>query len=251
MTDLSHETSRGSPPRCSPTESAQRLLECVRRHEPTEPFLRAIAEATTSDLSQIRTNRRSGLAFWLNSYNAAAQILLESCLELFDSRLQFFRTPVLTVAGVELSLDDIEHGILRGGRSKYGLGYIPRLARTGLGADYQLELDPRIHFALNCGAASCPAILSYDPMTVDKALNDATKIHLDQTVEYNADRNRVRLPRICLWFISDFGGRSGIRNLLYDFEQVPPGSSPSLRFNSYDWTKVPRRFMDRPSDPFQ
>lgn len=251
MTDPACETSRRTAPGNSPIESAQQLLECVRRHEPTEPFLRAIAEATTADLSQIRTDRRAGLAFWLNSYNAAAQILLESRLELFDSRLQFFRTPALTVAGVGLSLDDIEHGILRGGRSKYGLGYVPRFARTGLGADYQLEPDPRIHFALNCGAASCPAILSYEPMTVDEALDDATKTYLDQTVEYNADRNRVRLPRICLWFIGDFGGRSGIRDLLYEFEQVPPGSSPSLRFKSYDWTKAPRRFTDRPSGPSQ
>lgn len=231
----------------SPTDTARQLLEAVRYDEPTEPFLRVLAEASESDLAPIRTDRQTGLAFWLNVYNAATQLLLDSRPELFDSRLRFFRTPAITLAGVELSLDDIEHGILRGGRSKYGLGYLPRLARTGLGTDYRLDPDPRIHFALNCGAASCPAILAYDPLTVDETLNDATGIYLDRTVEYDTDRNRVRLPRVCLWFIGDFGGRSGLQDLLYDFEQVPPESSPSIRFSSYDWTKAPRQFTDRSS----
>lgn len=186
----------------------------------------------------------AGLAFWLNVYNAATQLLLERRPELFESRLRFFRAPAVTVAGVDLSLDDVEHGIMRGGRSKYGLGYLPRLARTGLDGSYRLEPDPRIHFALNCGAASCPAVLAYDPETVDETLDDATAAHLDRTVEYDADHNRVRVPRVCLWFVGDFGGPSGIRALLYEFEQVPPDSSPSLRFEEYDWTRTPRKFAD-------
>lgn len=228
----------------SPTDVARRLLERVRREEETEPFLRALAEADDTTLSPIRTDRRAGLAFWLDVYNAAAQLLLERRPALFESRLRFFRAPAVTVAGVELSLDDVEHGIVRGGRSKYGLGYLPRLARTGLDGSYRLEPDPRIHFALNCGAESCPAILAYDPETVDETLDDATAAYLDRTVEYDAARNRVRVPRVCLWFLGDFGGPSGVRRLLYEFEQVPPESSPSLRFGAYDWTRTPRKFAD-------
>jgi hypothetical protein len=233
-----------SPLDGSPSVIARRLLERVRSERPTESHLQAIANLDTQELERLRTDRQTALAFWLNIYNAAAQLLLARRPELFDSRWRFFRTTAITAAGVDVSLDDIEHGILRGKRSKYGLGYLPRVARTGFGSDYRLDVDPRIHFALNCGAVSCPAILAYDPDTVDRTLDEATETNLNQTVTYDTDRDRVRLPRVCLWFIGDFGGPSGLRVFLRDHGQIPPESNPSLRFESYDWTKAPRQFAD-------
>lgn len=227
-----------------PVAAARDLLERVRRQEPATDPLRSLAEASHSSLETVREDRRHGLAFWLNVYNAAAQLLLEARPELFDSRWRFFRTPAVTVAGTELSLDDIEHGLLRGRRSKYGLGYLPRLSAAGLPETYRLEPDPRIHFALNCGAANCPAVLAYGAETIDETLDRATKDQLDRTVVYDAERDRVRLPRVCLWFVGDFGGRSGLRSFLRAFEQIPPGASPALRFQSYDWTRAPRKFAE-------
>jgi len=226
----------------SPATLASRLLESVRREQPTASHREALATVDESALDRVRTDRRTALTFWLNVYNAAAQLLLERRPDLFDSRWRFFRTTAITVAGVDLSLDDIEHGLMRDSRSKYGLGYLPRLARTGFGADYRLDPDPRIHFALNCGAASCPAILSYDRDSVDRTLDDATASHLDRAVTYDADRGRVHVPRLCLWYIGDFGGPAGLRAFLRYHGQLPPESNPSLRFTDYDWTKVPRKF---------
>jgi hypothetical protein len=226
---------------------ARLLLERVRRKQSPSAHRQALAALDESALAQVRTDRRTALAFWLNVYNAATQLLLERRPGLFESRWRFFRATAITVADVDLSLDDIEHGILRGRRSKYGLGYLPRLARAGLGTDYRFDLDPRIHFALNCGAASCPSILAYDPAGVDRTLDDATASYLEQTVTYDADRGRVRVPRLCLWYIGDFGGPSGLRAFLRDHEQIPPGSNPSLRFTDYDWTKAPRKFADERS----
>jgi hypothetical protein len=220
------------------------LLERVRREQPTESHLRTLADFDERELATLRTDRETALAFWLNTYNAAAQLLLERRPKLFESRWRFFRTTAITVAGIDLSLDDIEHGILRGERSKYGLGYLPRLARSRLGPEYRLTADPRIHFALNCGAASCPSILAYDPESVDRTLDEATDSHLEQTVTYDADRDRVRVPRVCLWFIGDFGGPAGLRTFLRVHGQIPPGSNPSVRFRRYDWTRVSRRFAD-------
>jgi len=233
----------GSEP--TPTDLARELLERVRQEEPTERVRRALADVDESSLSTIRTGRRTALAFWLNVYNAATQLLLDRRPALFESQWRFFRAPAVTVAGVELSLDDIEHGILRGRKSKYGLGYLPRLGRTGLSATYRVDADPRIHFALNCGAASCPAVLAYAPETVDDVLDDATETYLDGTVEYDADRDRVTLPRVCLWFVGDFGGPSGLRSFLREFDQIPADATPSLRFHEYDWRKAPRKFAAR------
>ncbi|MFB6173541.1 MAG: DUF547 domain-containing protein [Halobacteriales archaeon] len=241
MADRSAEPDLASVPE-EPTALADDLLERVRREARTEPVERALATLEAPALERVREERRAGLAFWLNLYNAATQLLLERRPGLYGSRWRFFRAPAVTVAGVDLSLDDIEHGILRGGRSKYGLGYLPRLSRTGLPAAYSLDLDPRIHFALNCGAASCPAILAYDPGSVDRVLDGATRSYLEGTVEYGPDRDRARLPRLCLWFVGDFGGPAGLRDLLREHDQVPPGASPSLRFRSYDWSRAPRAF---------
>ena len=228
----------------TPSETARQLLERVRRGQPTEPHLRALADFEEHELTLLRTDRETALAFWLNIYNAAAQLLLERRPKLFESRWRFFRTTAVTVAGIDLSLDDIEHGILRGEQSKYGLGYLPRLARSRIGPEYRLTADPRIHFALNCGAASCPAILAYNLESVDRTLDGATESHWEQTVTYDADRGRVRVPRVCLWFIGDFGGPSGLRAFLRVHGQIPPGSKPSLRFRRYDWTRVSRQFAD-------
>lgn len=238
LDELSGETAS----KLDPTTAAYHLLEAVKRRQSPTPYLYILAEADDDVLENVRTDRRTGLAFWLNIYNAATQLLLERRPALFESRVRFFRADAITVAGIDLSLDDIEHGILRGNRSKYGLGYLPRLERTGLDGAYSLEVDPRIHFALNCGAASCPAILAYDRLSIDDQLDESTRVSLEDQVEYDAERGRVRIPRLCLWFIGDFGGRAGVRRFLREFDQIPPKSSPSLRFLPYDWTKTPRQF---------
>ncbi|WP_075936157.1 DUF547 domain-containing protein [Halosegnis longus] len=229
----------------TPSTVARQLLERVRREQPTETHEQTLAAFDEDALAEVRTDRRTALAFWLNVYNAGAQLLLDRRPELFESRWRFFRATAITVAGIDVSLDDIEHGLMRNRQSKYGLGYLPRLARCGFGPAYRLPVDPRIHFALNCGAASCPAILSYDAETVDRALDDATEQYLAQHVQYDAATDRVRVPRVCLWFIGDFGGPSGLRAFLRDYGQVPRGASPSLSFDGYDWTRVPRQFDTR------
>lgn len=226
----------------TPSAVARQLLERVRREQPTESREHALAALDEASLADLRTDRRSALAFWLNVYNATAQLLLERRPALYESRWRFFRTTAATVAGIDVSLDDIEHGIMRDKQSKYGLGYLPRLAWCRFGPAYRLDVDPRIHFALNCGAASCPAILSYDAETVDQTLDGATEQYLAQHVQYDEVLDRVRVPRVCLWFVGDFGGPSGVRAFLRDYGRIPRGASPSLSFDGYDWTRVPRRF---------
>lgn len=227
-----------------PVDVSRELLERVRRREPTGDHLRVMAGFTDGDLEAVRTEADVGLAFWLNCYNAATQLLLDRRPALFDTRWRFFRAEALTVAGVGLSLDDIEHGILRGGRSKYGLGYLPRLARTGLPRGYRLSCDPRIHFVLNCGAASCPPIRVFAPAAIDRTLEDATGAYLEREVEYDADRDRVRVPRVCLWNLGDFGGLAGIRELVRRHGLIPPDAHPAVRFDTYDWTRAPGRFVE-------
>jgi hypothetical protein len=232
----------------SPTTLAYDLLVACRRDGPTDRYRAALAAATDADLRPVRTDRRTALAFWLNCYNAATQLLLADRPDRYESSLRivrFFRAPAIRIAGTPLSLDRIENGLLRGGRSKYGLGYLPKLLVTTFESRYRLDgCDPRIHFALNCGAESCPAIRAYDPDRVDDQLDVATRHYLDRTVEYDPDSGVVRVPRVCLWFRGDFGGARGIRSLLRSHGAIPADATPTVRYRGWNWSKAAGAFVE-------
>lgn len=229
-----------------PGDCARRLLEVLRADGDPTPYRRRLATYDEDALARVRTERRAALAFWTNCYNAATQLLLAERPGLYESwlrTLRFFRADAVTVAGAALSLDDIEHGLLRG-KASLGLGYLPRLLPGGFERRYRLaDPDPRVHFALNCGAASCPAIRSYDADRVDKQLDRATRAYL-QTVEYDADAGVARVPRLFLWYRGDFGGGDGIRDLLRSYDAIPGDAAPRLDHRSWDWTRAPAKFTD-------
>lgn len=228
-----------------PVAVSQQLLDATRLDEAVDPHLSWLASADDAELAPLRADHETALAFWLNLYNAGTQLLLDRRPELYDSllrMLRFFGTTAITVGGTDLSLDDIEQGILRGSRSKYGLGYLPRLRPGEFERRYRIDLDPRIHFALNCGAASCPAIRYYEPDRADDQLDAATRSYLDGTVEYDPDAGVVRVPRVFLWYRGDFGGGSGIRDLLREYDAIPEDASQRISYQSWDWSRAAKKF---------
>ena len=231
----------------SPTAAASDLLLACKLGEPTGRHVAALADATDAELRPVRTDRRTALAFWLNCYNAGTQLRLETNPERYESPLRmvrFFLAPAITVGGTDLALDRIENGILRGGRSKYGMGYLPKFLVTGFEHRYRLDdCDPRIHFALNCGAESCPPIRTYEPARIDDQLDLATRSYLESTVEYDPDAGTVSVPRVFLWFRGDFGGGSGIRAFLRDHGAIPADATPRIRHQSWDWSKAAGKFV--------
>jgi len=228
----------------TPSELAAELLVALRTDDGAEPLLSTLSDLSEADLAPVREDHETAVAFWLNCYNAGTTRLLAERPALYESRWRFFRAPALTVAGHPLGLDDIEHGILRASRSKYGLGYLPRLLPDSFEHRYRLTaVDSRIHFALHCGAASCPAIRAYEPDAVDDQLDTATRAYLDATVEHDPDAGVVRVPRVFRWFPGDFGGRSGIRDFLRRYDQFPDESA-SIGYLAWDWSRESPTFAE-------
>ena len=229
-----------------PTEVARALLAAYRTDGSPGHSLSLLADVDDAALQPIRADRERALAFWINLYNAGTQRLLTTRPELYESSLQFlrfFRAPCLTVAGTELGLDDIEQGILRG-RSKYGLGYLPRLLAGSFETRYRVDgLDPRIHFALNCGAGSCPPIRAYDHGAIDDQLDQATRSYLEATVEYDPAAGTVAVPRLFLWYRGDFGGKAGTVAFLREYDVIPAHATPSVRYQSWDWSRAGDNFV--------
>jgi hypothetical protein len=224
--------------RSDPTKLADELLEAVRRRESTAELVEQIAGLNEEALESHTDDWRSATAFWVNCYNAFTQLRLDANPRAYESRRDFFTTRAFTVAGTDRSLDDIEHGILRRSKWKYGLGYIPKPFPDRFERRHRLNgVDPRIHFALNCGAESCPPILAYTTDNIDEELDLATESYLDQTVVYEADTNRVQIPRLFLWFRGDFGGKRGIRSFLRRYGAIPEDTTPKHRYLAYDWSR--------------
>jgi len=218
-----------------PVALSHALLRAVRRDEPTTESEVALRDLDPGLLDAALADDHAAIAFWVNCYNAFTQLALARDPDQYD-RHRFFTRDIAPVAGRVLSLDDIEHGILRRGHVKWGLGYI----RSPFGGTFlrrmrPSRLDPRIHFALNCGAASCPPIAAYTAEGIDDELDMATASYLESEVAYDSETNVATVPRIMLWFRGDFGGKAGIVELLRAFGCVPEGASLSLAYREYDW----------------
>ena len=236
----------------------------------------AAMEAVAAQLHSLPLYRLAPLSFaakfsfWANLYNALvihATAVLGPVEDSPAARGAFFRGETgaqYSVGGVLLSLDDIEHGILRSNAPHPGptgqtqeqqqpyFSMRPIALTDALPmcsapvhqqrvVDERLQLvlprlDPRVHFVLNCGARSCPAVKIMpgdggdDGAALEAALALAAKLYLKDTVSLRwADEGEalegegeregegeggeggkaramveVTLPKLLLWYGRDF-----------------------------------------------
>lgn len=232
------------------TELSIELVKRVRDGEDVEPITRRLANASPDQLHTELNTEGKRKAFWLNVYNAYVQILLLENPELFEDRnswfgYNFFTSPQVVIAGKELSFDDIEHGIMRRSKIKLSMGYLDQwFVDDFVERFWWDEVDPRIHFALNCGAASCPYIAVYDPDRVEEQLDITTKNYLEQASDYDPEKEEVEVNRLMSWFRADFGGKSGAIQMLKEYGIIPENADPSISFKEYDWTLELGNYQD-------
>jgi hypothetical protein len=219
------------------------------RHSDTYAALRqeALAQLRTFDPQQL-PSLNAARAFWINLYNALVIDAVinfgvqESVTAGHLGVLTFFRRAAYLVGGQRLSLEDIEHGILRGNR---GNPYMPgpHFSANDPRLAWSLPLDPRLHFALNCGGRSCPAIRAYGADKLDQQLDLAARSFISATVAVDPERKVVSLSTIFRWYAADFGQCTGIAQLLTaylpDDERrswlLAAGSDLRFTYSPYDW----------------
>jgi hypothetical protein len=219
--------------------SALRLLNAVKRDDAEQAALeiQLLANAREETLAAQLGNTSKAKAFWLNVYNAFVQYQLKNNPDLFHDRDEFFSARTITIAATPLSLDDIEHGIIRRSTHKYSFGYFGSVFTSDFEKQFRLDrIDYRIHFALNCGAKSCPPVAFYEPQRVEAQLEIATKNYLRKFVSYDAGRNLVQVPVLCSWYRGDFGGETGIIAMLKKYGLVGASKLPKVEYLPYDWT---------------
>ena len=221
-----------------------------------------IAASRSRPLSGVRGNDQCAIArrsidapdperkaFFLNLYNA---LCIHGTVVYGPARLghlkDFFGNYKISyeIGGLKFNLDDIEHGIIRNNKNgkQFGDASDPRLA-------YVLPLDPRIHFALVCGAKSCPPIRVFNSENLDRGLDLAAETFLRGEVDafMEGGRLKVSMSKLLMWYGDDVGPtaehvlRWVAKYLKNDVAQLIVGTIDKLgmdavdiNYKNYDWT---------------
>ncbi|MBL4656758.1 MAG: DUF547 domain-containing protein [Flavobacteriales bacterium] len=217
-----------------PIRFSQDMLYAAKTDGETAAYLDTLANVNLEYLAEELNTDSRKLAFWLNAYNSLTQIILKEDTSLAETR--FYSQDLIIMGKTSISLDVIEHGILRKSQLKYGFGYLSNWFASDFEKIFSIDtVEPRIHFALNCGATSCPPIAFYKPTQIDDQLEIATRGYLETMARFNAEQNVVHAPAIMSWFRGDFGGESGIVTFLKRYNVVPDSVNPTLKFDDFDW----------------
>lgn len=140
-------------------------------------------------------NRDEQLAYWINLYNAlTVEVILDhypvdTILDIDISGF-FSNGPwgakLATIEGEEISLNDIEHRILR-----------------------PIWRDPRLHFSLNCASLGCPNLApqAFTAATVEERLEEAARTFVNHPRGSRFEGDQLIVSSIYVWYQVDFGDR--------------------------------------------
>ena len=194
----------------------------------TDPrFAELLRTVHTANVQSMSEEQR--FVFWINAYNI---LVIEGVLRHYpvESVLKirflhgFFKREPFQAGGRDLTLDDIEHQILR----------------------KQFE-EPRIHFALVCAAASCPPLRreAYRPERINDQLDDqGRRFFRDPALNRLDQESRTfYMSSILKWFKEDFTHDGTTLALVAaNWTSKPESdwleSNPDVRiqFLEYDWS---------------
>lgn len=223
------------PANTSYIKLSQTFLYAVKTGESDNLYVQKLASLDLRKLKVQLFNDADKKAFWLNLYNAFVQKILTANPSTYKTRSAFFSKKQIIIGEKNISLDEIEHGILRRSKIKWSLGYFNKIFPSKFEKDFRVDTpDNRIHFALNCGAKSCPPIAYYHSEKIDIELDLATKNYLSNEVIFSKDSSIIYLPKTMSWFRKDFGGKKGMKRLLEKYKIIH-NKGVRIKFKKYDW----------------
>jgi hypothetical protein len=174
-------------------------------------------------------NRAEQKAYWINLYNAVtvdvilSRFPVASIRDINISPGLFVRGPwgakLISVESEKLSLDDIEHHILR-----------------------PIWKDNRVHYAVNCASLGCPNLqpVAYTGENTETLLERAAVEFINHPRGVAIQKGRLQVSSIYVWFQEDFG--SDPEDLMEHWQQYAnPALAEALEKYSgglaheYDW----------------
>lgn len=173
-------------------------------------------------------NRDEQRAFWINAYNALTiNVILEhypvdSIRDISSGFLSFgpWDEKLFAVGGERVSLNDIEHRILR-----------------------PIWKDARLHYAVNCASVGCPnlAAVAYTAANSERLLDAGARAYVNHPRGAVVHDGRLRVSSIYDWFKADFGGDdAGVIRHLKQYAEAPLRAAldgvTAVADDDYDWS---------------
>ena len=171
-------------------------------------------------------SKEEKIAYWINAYNAnTVKLILDyypvkSIKDIGSSiQIPFVSTPwakkFIKIGNETMSLDNIEHGTLR--------------------KDFD---EKRIHFALVCGAMSCPRLRNeaYTPEKLDAQLNDQGDEFLNNPAKNKIDPKKSQLSKYFDWYKGDWKDDS--KSIVYwvnKYSKTKITKDTDISYLDYNW----------------
>jgi Protein of unknown function, DUF547 len=219
----------------APAGDGTNRFDYARAQSPGRALLeRYIASLQAIAVAQL--NRAEQRAYWINLYNAATTRIVLEHYPIRSIRdislggllsLGPWDAKVVSADGERLSLNDIEHGILR-----------------------PIWHDPRLHYALNCAAISCPSLppVAFTAANTERLLDAGARAYVNDPRGVRIADGRLIVSSIYRWYRADFGaGETAVLDHLKRYA-APELAAQLARFrapgdDSYDW-----RLIDSPTE---
>ena len=174
--------------------------------------------ASTNSINVDKSDANTYQAYWINIYNLSVikgivkKYPVKSPLDIKG----FFDKTKHSVGGKKITLNDIEHKLLRGNFN-----------------------DARFHFVLVCAGLGCPPIIAeaYMPNTLDKQLDRQTRIALnnDNFIKVNAKKKRVQLSEIMKWYKEDFTQNGNEIDFINKYRKEKIAEKSKISYYTYNW----------------
>ena len=149
--------------------------------------------------------------FWINIYHAFYIIISNETKE-SNKILNIKR---IKISHTILSLDDIEHGILRKYKFKMGYGYFTNPFYSSFITRTAVEkVDYRIHFALRSIKVMSISIPTYDSKHIDQQLSLVAKNFIELKTEFDHDAKTIQVSNFILHNLKDFGGKKSVKKIM-------------------------------------
>jgi hypothetical protein len=182
-------------------------------------------------------------AFFINIYNIMVIHALTLCgrPNSVIARTLFFKTKYYIIGNYKVSLDDIEHIILRGNQNIPHQLFVRCFGTKNLG-EISCQMDPRIHFSLHRATVSSPVLRFYDPNNLDEDLDLSARIFLQSQIKM--ENKVIHLPKLFYLFGDDFGSIKKqldfiVSNLndtqKLQFQEIRKIPQFVLQFQPYNW----------------
>lgn len=186
--------------------------DAIKKEQSTLKEVLKIAES----ISVSKSDAANYQAFWINAYNLS---VIKGIVDNYPTNSPldnkgFFDKTTYSLGGKNITLNDIEHKLLRGNFK-----------------------DARFHFVLVCGAIGCPPLISkaYLPGTLDSQLEKQTVLAINGSF-IKVKKNKIQGSEILKWYKEDFtmNGKTEI-DFINKYRTEKVSKKSKLSYFPYNW----------------